>query len=636
LGRFVFIASKTMLFACRSLIWAIGLMTGIAAGPAAAADGDAPRDPLMLATHTVWLRLLHYGSGPVSEVTSAEFFLSARGSIDPAAELSATLSAHDAPWTGPPDQHPRCRFPARYHWLWQQGVLPQYVAREPRCVGLERWAQFDRLRSLSVLLVSGYLGSPASNFGHTLLKFNTGSSQAEGGLLDLSFNFGALIPDKEPTLLYIARGLSGGYEAGFSDKYFYTQDLVYLRTEFRDIWDYELELSDTARYLLVTHLWELVGKKFTYYFLTKNCAYRIAELLELVTGETLLDNTRVWYIPAELFHRLHDIERRHARRWIRSLRFVPSSQRVLQHRFDRLSEPEVTAANAAITRGDADVVDSLRGLSVESQVRVTDALIAYQDFRLVAAEPDPPQPLRAAKDAALRARLQLPPGAPADRIEPIRSPALGNPPMLGSVGLERRRDGRGAVSLRWAPAHADALGDNSLEGSELVVMDTRATLADREGLRLQHVDFMRLRRLNIAATAIEGENRWSWQAGIGARRYALARQPQAKERLVLFGAAGAGKAMVLRRGLVAYAMLDAIWQSGSVNWFLEPHAGLLFNQGPWRAAVTWASPYDLARFDRRERVSAEVSRHLSETLAMRLEVLRDKQTMARLSLLQYW
>ena len=42
---------------------------------------------------------------------------------------------------------------------------------------------------------------------------------------------------------YIVKGLSGFYEAGFSDKYFYNQDLTYTDTEFRDMWEYKLNLT---------------------------------------------------------------------------------------------------------------------------------------------------------------------------------------------------------------------------------------------------------------------------------------------------------------------------------------------------------------------------------------------------------
>ena len=215
---------------------------------------------LDLARHPTWLKLLHYeGRLPQSVVLTDDFFLSPEGRSNPQAELHATLEAYFLPWQQDTDEHPRCRFPARYYWLSRQLPLPDYALKEPHCRRLSNWALLDRVKSVSLLLVSGYLGNPASTFGHALLKLNTDSSDDDYGLFDLTLNYGALIPENESALRYVVRGLLGGYEAGFSDRYFYTQDLVYSHTEFRDIWDYRLDLSNHQRTLLILHIWEIIA-----------------------------------------------------------------------------------------------------------------------------------------------------------------------------------------------------------------------------------------------------------------------------------------------------------------------------------------------------------------------------------------
>ena len=192
-----------------------------------------------LARHPTWLNLLHYeAGGNQSVVLTDEFFLSPDGRRDPRAELTATIQAYFSPWDGNADEHARCRFPARYFWLSNQLILPGYTLRESRCQHLEDWALFDSVKSVSFLLVSGYFGNPASTFGHALLKLNTDAPDDQLGFFDLTLYYGALVPEHENTLLYMVHGLFGGYEAGFSDRYFYTQDLVYTRTEFRDMWEY--------------------------------------------------------------------------------------------------------------------------------------------------------------------------------------------------------------------------------------------------------------------------------------------------------------------------------------------------------------------------------------------------------------
>ena len=68
------------------------------------------------------------------------------------------------------------------------------------------------------------------------------------------------MPENEWAPVHVVRGLLGVYEAGFSGPP-YTHDRVYSRTEFRDIWDYELALDDHEQLLLVYHLGEIAGKK---------------------------------------------------------------------------------------------------------------------------------------------------------------------------------------------------------------------------------------------------------------------------------------------------------------------------------------------------------------------------------------
>ena len=67
-------------------------------------------------------------------------------------------------------------------------------------------------------------------------------------------------------LLYILKGLTGQYQSGYSDQYFYNQDLTYRDTEFRDMWEYELNLTEEEKELILLHIWEITAKKYDYYF----------------------------------------------------------------------------------------------------------------------------------------------------------------------------------------------------------------------------------------------------------------------------------------------------------------------------------------------------------------------------------
>jgi hypothetical protein len=529
-----------------------------------------------LAQQPTWLKLLHFDrQSRQSEILTEDFFLSPAGQHDPKAELLADLAAYTAPWPKDGDSHARCRFPARYYWLSQQISLPGYSLTPPQCPTFAHWSLPDKVQSISLFLVSGYLGNPASVFGHSLLKLNTGAQDDQAGLFDLTVSYGALVPPDEPVWRYILRGLGGGYEAGFSDRYFYTQDLVYSRTEFRDIWDYELRLSETQRTLLVLHLWEVLGKKFTYYFLDKNCAFRLSELLELVIDEPLLRNARYWYVPTETFHRLEDIDQARAKEaagqpgLIKAVRFIPSAQRKLYHQFSLLKPEEREAAQAVMQQGPTALPDQLARLKQDRQAEVLDTLLAYSNYRLTAEQPTPSPATKAMKNQLLPARFLLPPSTePLKEVPALDSPAKGNRPLLTGIGLRHTERGS-SLRLHGAAFVQEALGRNSLAGDELAVLETAVSLGDE--FSLDQLDLLRIRKLKTDLIAADGENPWSWQLRTG-----LAQDDDDYDAVFAFGA---GRAWQLHPQLTAYAMTDAAAHSLEPYLRLRPHLGLLAGTG---------------------------------------------------------
>lgn len=218
---------------------------------------DAQTQPSLqkLAHHPQWLRLLHY-EHQQSTFISEHFFLSPNGKTDPYAELSATLQA--ATYDIENDQHPRCRFPARYLWLSKQPNKPELAQIPKACHLLNAWLAENPLTQIDLILVSGYMGNPASLFGHTLLKLPNTQKQ---DLFSSTINYGAQVPPDENIFRYIFKGIFGGYTAQFTDSYYYNADLMYGHTEQRDSWTFTLKLTPTQRTLLQYHLWEVLHQQ---------------------------------------------------------------------------------------------------------------------------------------------------------------------------------------------------------------------------------------------------------------------------------------------------------------------------------------------------------------------------------------
>lgn len=618
----------------RILILLLAASLGVPAAASEAADWQSRALAAGLAQAPEWRQLLHVTPGSdVSEVNSADFFLAPQGQQSPAAELAAAIEGWFQPVSTPADQHPRCRFPARYEWLRERLRLPDAPA--VHCAQYQAWARPEQLRSISLLMVSGFLGNPASSFGHSLLKFNHQNDDAGGRLLDRSFNFGAYVPDQEPMPLYIVRGLFGGYQSGFSSGAYYAHDQVYARTEFRDIWEYRLALTPEETQRMAAHLWELTGRDFTYYFLTKNCAYRLAELLTVVTRQPYEPLARVWFTPVELFHKL-PAETGRTEPLAIEPQFFPSSQRQLYWQFQQLNRDETRLANGLIRDGLDPAPERLSMLAPERRLEIVDALIAYYEYRLAAmVDAEAEAGLRLAKTRALRLRLSLPPRAGDLPTTPaLPDPTRGSKPMLTAAGLSYR-EGEVATGLRYAPYFQDLIGRHSGGFTELVVLDTQLRL-NRRRPELDSLDLVRVRKL-ADVPDIAGESQLSWHARAGLGRETPVAGPDEDNPLRLQASAGGGRARQLGSQWMAYALAEATVMDGGPVLRAGPALGLVMRGERFSSRVQAATALDASEGRWSEHYLLEGRLGLARNLELRAGWQQwNDNGAANLSLYRYW
>jgi hypothetical protein len=112
-------------------------------------------------------------SGFLSAVHSASFFLAEKGPRDPLQELHATIRAFAEPLEDSADNHAQCRFKGRYIWLLSKLQVDLGVFPNVQCDSYNKWTKGFAVDSISLLYATGYLGNPASFYGHTLIKLNS-------------------------------------------------------------------------------------------------------------------------------------------------------------------------------------------------------------------------------------------------------------------------------------------------------------------------------------------------------------------------------------------------------------------------------------------------------------------------------
>lgn len=474
-----------------------------------------------LAYSSYWDFLMHYQhsyfeqSGVRSEVHTDQFFLSPNGKTDPVEELNATIRAFFSFEDKNPDAHPQCRFKARYKWLkksldWQGIDLPEY-----ECPGYKKWSYNGKVQTISLIFATGYLGSPASYFGHPLLKFNLSPELGSTNLLDPALNYGALTPDKENPFVYAFKGLFGGYDGGFTHQFFFYNNHNYSETELRDMWEYELDLTKEQVELIVSHTWELLGNKFTYLFLYDNCASRMAQLLEFVIDQPLLPRHVPYAIPHTVFERLASAKKEDGAPIVTRIARIPSRQTRLNEKYAFLSDEEQKIINEIVSSAATLQKDNFQNLSVEEKSKVLETLFDYYSFREVSDKAENKK-YQEVKRQLLAERLKLPSQKFSWEEVKVYPPSEGQRAVLSRFSFFQSRIFGDGVELRLRPAYYDflSLETGRLPNASLSIFDLKLAAA-ANNFWVRQMDFIGIETLNISQTGLPGDGGYAWNFKAG-------------------------------------------------------------------------------------------------------------------------
>lgn len=166
---------------------------------------------------------------------------------------------------------------------------------------LEVFLETFKETKVSLIMTTEYYNAPASALGHTLLIFHNGVITDHSQVI----HFSAVPNPDDSFLTYISKGISGGYKSYYFREYFFKKKFEYLLKEERDLYIYDLKLSELEILNLKKILFEMQFKDFDYFFFTENCSYRLLEIINLARGAPL--SNHLIYAPYDLVLDLEDI-----------------------------------------------------------------------------------------------------------------------------------------------------------------------------------------------------------------------------------------------------------------------------------------------------------------------------------------
>lgn len=549
----------------------------------------AEANKAQLSKSKTWLKLGHYqkkaSSHYQSDILSRKFFLANKGQTSPQKELEATIKAFFEPIQAKSkstsankiieisnNSHPQCKYPARYMWLNEKLNLESHTIPKPNCQRFNEWSNDEKIESVSIVFATGYLKNPASYYGHLLLKFNTHNGNLSDDFLNKTLNYGAIVPPNENQLIYIVKGVFGGYPASYSNQFFFRQNHNYSEEQLRDLWEYQLNLSNRDVQFLVAHSWELLGKEYRYYFFNDNCATRMADLLELVVPDKILPRHTPWSLPYSVFDGLLK-QKNELGPLVKDVRYFPSRLNRLFNRYELLSEKEKILVFQQTQQFNLAKNKTFQNLPTESKVQILDTLFDYTAFRLAKNKNNPS--INKLRQQLLLTRLSIPKFESKKLTFNKQSPDKTNKPTQLQFSILNNSTNKYLGAIRFRPAYFDTLSldEGRNPHSTLKMFETHLQLSPSK-IQISQLNFLELSIFQGKRTPLPGTNPKSWRLRAAIDRNNLKRN---NKKIALIEG-GIGKSSQKNKTLI-YAMLDGRLQTGYDlgTIFIKPSIGGIYS-----------------------------------------------------------
>lgn len=596
-----------------------------------------------LSKNKQWLKLLHFKtiSSSKSYIISQNFFLNTALVNSPLNELKATLTAFYLPVSNdmPNDEHALCRFPARLRLIQQQlnlstyGELP-YI----ECSQYMVWRQQIKDDSISLVFASGYMTNPASMYGHLLLKFSDIDNNKNSELLDNSFNYGAIVPNKENPLLYVIRGVFGGYDASYSDQQFFNHKHNYGDIELRDMWEYKLALTSEDIALIIDHLWEILPAKFDYFFIDENCAYHFAKLIELVLDEPIISNDSLWVLPNSVTTALTEATYKN-KALLAKVNFIPSRETVLLNYYGQLTVEHQQIVSSIIVHDFSFEIEKYKVLNDEDKKLIIESLFQY--VNVAQQKSKQYDVLQSAKRKLISERLQLPVGRAIlykeNKENKVNTaPHSARKPSKFSLGMaavnEKKLYSTAGFRLTYFDDLSSSMGRSDFSNLEMVDIEI---IIDKTQVKILKLDLIDISSLYLPAIPWTNKVASAWSVRAGYEQLSNA----CIDCGVYFAEGSLGKSILIGSNSLGFAVIGGKAFFGEKN-DVTIHAKLGFLTSitqNLKAKIELKKSSSISQYNSyTSSVKLAVSYEFSQDWDVRILLENKEATFATLTLNYYW
>lgn len=575
-----------------------------------------------VADNKQWAHLLHYRKHPftqryMSQNDSPKFFLAKNGKNSLLAELKADLEQFLLIDLAD-NQSAQCQFPARYHWLKKQFAELDFI--DQSCSELAQWQNELNAEYLTLVFPASHINSPSSMYGHTFIRMDK-KNPSSNKLLAYSVNFAANANPEDSELVFSWKGLTGGYPGVVSVLPYYAKTNEYSHMEYRDIWEYRLNLNKEEADQFVRHVWETKDSFFDYFFFDENCSYRLLALLDASSERIdVTDDFQFTALPVDTIRALQK------RGLVETTEYRPSAASEMEYKSQQASKHVLEQAKQLVEPS-YDIQSSMAELTEQEKIQTLELAYAYARYLAVQKKKASPE-LRQRTLAILSARAKFPAGA---GFEDIPTPKTRDDEghlsqrlrlKAGSTFSDTRNGSRskhlGFVDVNYRAAFHDVmdLPQGFVPGSQIQMGNLSLRLWDGGAVRVQQFQIVDILSLSHQ-TYFQQPIAWSVSGG-------LDRFIGADAELYGYLHAGFGKAWLTSAGRFyglaqAQLLADNQFHKGA-QLSLGPKLGWLW-QGDQLQAQLETNWQGLSWLDKTKRteVKANVGLKLATNLQLKLE-----------------
>ena len=240
-----------------------------------------------------WKALLHYDNN--FKVTDKKFLLSKNPSLKN--ELISTIQAfYDLPnHYKNENNHAQCKFPARFLFITHELNISKDKFPKVTCQNLQIYKEKAPADNISLIYASENVKNPSSMMGHVFFKFS--GKNYKNREVNHAITFYTVIESINPFKLIYQNTISG-MKGMFALQPYEKIKQNYIQKENRNLWEYELSLSEYKKKLIYYHTWELKGINMKYYFTSYNCSTVIYDMLSLANPKIYADK-KLWITPLD-------------------------------------------------------------------------------------------------------------------------------------------------------------------------------------------------------------------------------------------------------------------------------------------------------------------------------------------------